>query len=143
MLYSSPVDFSCWQWTLLAVGALATGLSKTGIPGLGVLTVGLFAYALPARESTGALLPLLIMGDLIGMSMYRKHADWKHLWKLFPWVVPGIITGAVALNRISNTHMEKLIGLILVVMVGLQIARERKRGDMASSLPHAWWFAAV
>jgi uncharacterized membrane protein YfcA len=137
------VEFSTWQWVLLAIGAFATGLSKTGIPGLGVLTVGLFANALPARESTGALLPLLIMADVFGVSIYRKHADWSHLWKLFPWVVPGIIAGALALNRISNVHMEKLLGAILLVMVGLQILRERKSGDMASTLPHTWWFAGI
>lgn len=137
------MDFSTWQWTLLALGALAIGLSKTGIPGLGVLTVGLFANALPARESTGALLPLLIAGDFIGVSIYRKHADWSHLWKLFPWVVPGILAGALALNRVSNAQVEKLIGIILLVMIGLQILRDRKGSELNASLPHSWWFAGI
>lgn len=137
------MEFSAWQWMLLALGALATGMSKTGVPGLGVLTVGLFANALPARESTGALLPLLIAGDFIGVSIYRKHADWSHLWKLFPWVVPGIVGGALALNRVSNAQVEKIIGVILLVMVGLQIWRDRKGSDLNGALPHSWWFGGV
>jgi uncharacterized membrane protein YfcA len=136
-------DFSCWQWAMLALGAFATGLSKTGIPGLGVLTVGLFANALPARESTGTLLPLLICGDIVGVSLYRKHADWSHIWKLFPWVVPGILTGALALNRVTNSQVEQIIGFILLVMIGLQILRDRKGAGMTEVLPHSWWFAAL
>lgn len=137
------MELSLWQWALLAAGAFATGLSKTGIPGLGVLTVGLFANAMPARESTGALLPLLIAGDIIGVSLYRKHADWSHLWKLFPWVVPGIIAGALALNRVSSPQIEKIIGGILLVMVALQILRDRKGAEMGAALPHSWWFAGL
>jgi hypothetical protein len=44
---------------------------------------------LTARESTGALLPLLLAGDVFGVAFFRKHADWSHLWKLFPWVITG------------------------------------------------------
>jgi uncharacterized membrane protein YfcA len=80
------------QLLLLVLGAFVTGLSKTGIAGVGVLTVALFANALPARASTGALLPLLC-ADVFGVAIYLKHAAWSHLWKLFPWVTVGIVTG--------------------------------------------------
>jgi len=61
------MNLTGWQWALLGLGAFFTGLAKTGIPGLGVLTVALFANAPPARESTGALLPLLLCADVIGV----------------------------------------------------------------------------
>src|SRR5208282_2339313 len=56
------------QWSFLALGAFSTGLSKTGMAGLGVLTVALFANALPPRASTGALLPLLLCADVFGVT---------------------------------------------------------------------------
>jgi hypothetical protein len=46
------------KWVLAAVASFVAGLSKTGIPGLSIIFVPLFAIALPARISTGALLPL-------------------------------------------------------------------------------------
>ena len=60
------MDLHGWQWMFLATAAFLVGLSKTGIAGLGILPVALFANALTARESTGALLPLLLAGDVLG-----------------------------------------------------------------------------
>jgi len=141
------VHLAAWQWTLLSAGAFVTGLSKTGIAGLGVLAVALFANALPARESTGALLPLLLCGDVFGVALFRKHASWPHLWRLFPWVVAGIVLGYLALGRFSNTVVQRLIGGILLAMVGLHLWRqnqaEGRNGANFDQLPHTWWFSAI
>src|SRR5262245_32636761 len=108
------MNLTWWQWLLLALGAFITGLSKTGIAGLGVLSVALFANALPARASTGALLPLLLCADLFGLAFFRKHASWPHLLKLFPWVMAGVLAGYLALDRISNAQVARMMGGILL-----------------------------
>jgi uncharacterized membrane protein YfcA len=131
------------QMSLLALGAFFTGLSKTGIAGVSVLTVALFANALPARESTGALLPLLLCADVFGVAIYRKHASWPHLWKLFPWVAAGIVAGYFALDTVSNAQVQRLIGGILVAMVALHVWRQRQDDALAARLPHTVWFAAA
>lgn len=132
-----------WQWALLAAGAFFTGLAKTGVPGMGVLAVALFANALPARDSTGALLPLLICADFFGVTFFRKHADWSQLWKLFPWVLLGILLGCLALGKFSNTEAQRTIGGILFLMVALQFWRRRQSDDLAARLPHTIWFVAL
>jgi len=137
------MNLTVWQWTLLALGAFFTGLSKTGVAGLGVLSVALFANALPARESTGALLPLLLCADVFGVAFFRKHASWPHLWKLFPWVAVGVVAGYLAMDRISNTQVQRLIGGILLAMVALHCWRKNQSDKLAAQLPHAWWFAAL
>ena len=137
------MDLTAGQWTLLSLGAFCTGLSKTGIAGLGVLVVALFANALPARASTGALLPLLLCADLFGLAFFRKHASWSQLWKLFPWVILGVVAGYVALDRINNAQMQHLIGGILLAMVALHFWRKRQADQFAAHLPHSLWFAAL
>jgi uncharacterized membrane protein YfcA len=137
------LNLTPWQWALLASGAFFSGLSKTGIAGLGILPVALFAMALPARASTGALLPLLVCGDIFGVTLYRKHASWSHLWKLFPWVVVGVIAGYFALGHVGNAAVQRMIGLILLVMCGLQFWRQRQGEQLSSLIPHTWWFAAL
>jgi uncharacterized protein len=132
-----------WQWTLLALGALLTGMSKTGVAGVSVLGVALFANAMPARTSTGALLPLLLCADLFGIAFFRKHAVWSHLWRLFPWVMAGILLGYVALDRVSNSQMQRIIGGILVAMVLMHLWRERQSDSLVARLPHSVWFAAT
>ncbi len=144
----AAVDLSIWQWTLLSAGAFVTGLSKTGIAGLGVLAVALFANALPARESTGALLPLLLCADVFGVAFFRKHASWPHLWKLFPWVVLGVIAGYLTLGRLSNLVVQRMIGAILLAMIALHIWRQSQstgpNGSAAADrMPHTWWFGAI
>jgi len=137
------MNLSVWQWTFLALGAFTTGLSKTGIAGVNVLGVALFANALPARASTGALLPLLLCADGFGLAYFRKHASWPHLWKLFPWVIPGVVAGYLALGRINNAQIGRLIGGILLAMVALHFWRRRQSDPLAATLPHAWWFTAL
>jgi uncharacterized membrane protein YfcA len=140
-------ELSSWQWVLLTLGAFVTGLSKGGIAGLGILAVACFANALPARESTGALLPLLIAADVIGVTIYRKHADWPKLWRLFPWVAGGVVLGCFALGRVSNAQVGRLIGGILLAMVALHLWRQRPlacdANGFGAQLPHTWWFAGV
>lgn len=137
------MNLTHWQWTLLAAGAFLVGMSKTGFAGLGVLGVALFAITLPARDSTGALVPLLVCADFFGVGFFRKHAEWSHLWKLFPWVAVGIVLGYFALGKFDNHDAQKTIAIILIVMVALQLWRQRQTGDLAARLPHAWWFVAL
>ena len=137
------MELTTWQWALLALGAFFTGLSKTGIAGVGVMSVALFANALPARASTGALLPLLLCADVFGLAFFHKHASWSHLWKLFPWVILGVVAGYFALGHINSAQMQKLLGGILLAMVALHCWRKSKSNQLAGQLPHAWWLAAL
>ncbi len=131
------------QMVLLALGAFFTGLSKTGLAGVSVLSVALFANALPARESTGALLPLLLCADVFGVAFYRKHAVWSHLMKLSPWVAAGIVVGYFALDKVSNIQVQRMIGGILVAMVALHLWRQRQGEALAAQLPHTLGFTAL
>jgi uncharacterized membrane protein YfcA len=137
------VHLTYWQWILLAAGAFCSGLSKTGIVGLGILPVALFANVLPARESTGALLPLLLCGDVFGVAFFRKHASWPHLWRLCPWVIAGVVAGFFALKWFNNAQVQRMIGVILLAMLVLHWWRGRQQGDLAARLPHSMWFAAL
>jgi uncharacterized protein len=133
------------QWALLALGAFMMGLSKTGIAGLGILTVALFANILPALKSTGVLLPLLILADLFAVALFRKHADWRHIWRLFPWVLAGLPLGFLVMGRAGAGLISRLIGAILLAMAALHLWRRdamaRDPEGLAARLPHAAWFA--
>jgi uncharacterized protein len=111
---------------LLALGALLVGFAKTSIGGVGSISVALFAAVLPARESTGALLPLLIAGDLFALQAYRAHADWAKLLRLFPSVALGIVAGAVFVLLVDDTVMRRTIGAVLLGLVLVTLWRRRR-----------------
>lgn len=60
-----------WQWGIAALAAVVVGVSKSGIGGLGMLAVVLFAQILPAKQATGMVLPLLCFGDVVWALMAR------------------------------------------------------------------------
>jgi uncharacterized membrane protein YfcA len=137
------VTFEPWQWALLLLGAFTIGLAKTGIPGLGILFVGLLANVMPARQSTGVILPLLILGDIFGVLMYRRHTEWRHLWKLFPWTAAGVVLGWLALGRIDDFETKRLLGGILASLVILHFWRKSRLAPEESAVSHApLWVAA-
>jgi uncharacterized membrane protein YfcA len=132
-----------WQWALGALGAFLIGLSKTGIPGLGILSVAIFALAFPARESVGLVLVILICGDIVAVSTYRRDASWPHLIRLFPWAALGIVAGYFALGRIDDLRMRQLIGVILLGLVVLQYLRSRRRSPDGEAQPPRPWLAPL
>lgn len=124
---------------LLAIlAAFLVGVAKTGIGGLGMLTVVLFAQIMPAKQATGMVLPLLCFGDLFAVASYRQHAKWSYCWKLFPWTAAGVVAGYFALGRLNEHQTRTLIGSIVLCLVGLHFARRRFYGHEAE---HGAWFA--
>jgi uncharacterized membrane protein YfcA len=118
---------SVLDWSVLVTAALLVGFAKTAIGGIGAIATALFAAVLPARESTGALLPLLLAGDVIAVASYRKHADWAALLRLFPSVAAGVVVGAVFVARVDDTVMRRTIGVVLVLLVALTLVQRTRR----------------
>lgn len=122
------------------VCALFIGMGKTGISGLNMLIVPILASVFGARESTGILLPMLIMGDIFGVSYYHRHADLKLMLKLAPATVIGVLI-AVFVGKYVNDHQFKIIMAIIIVGgLALMIFNERKKST--EMIPHNWFFAS-
>jgi hypothetical protein len=140
-------DLTPWHWVLLGIGSILIGVSKTGIPGLGVLTVAIYANVFPALQSTGIILPLLICADIGAVLSYRQHCAWRYLLKLSPWIALGMAMGYLVMKHIHSDQIEKVIGGIVLVMVILHFWRrsrlQRGEDDLAASLPHSLWFIAL
>jgi len=117
-------------------------LSKTGIPGLGLLFVAIFANVLPTKQATGVVLPLLIVGDVFAVASYHRHAHWKHVWRLFPWAGAGIAIGYLAMARMSDRQVRLAVGAMILGLVVLHFARRRPLAN-ADPEEHPWWFAPL
>lgn len=118
-----------WQWPLAILGAVLIGLSKTGIPGVGIFSVALFALVYPSVAATGLVLPLLIVADVVAVKSYHRHAQWHHLWRLFPWAAAGIVIGFLVMETLKDSVITKIIGAILILMVGLHLWRKYRIRD--------------
>ncbi len=114
-----------WQFAALAAASALVGFSKTAVSGANTISLAVFAAVLPARESTGVLLPVLIAGDLIAVLVYRRHAHWPTLLRLFPAVAAGVVAGAVFMLWADDDAVRMSIGVILLLMAGVTLWRRR------------------
>lgn len=134
-------ELSGMQWAVMALSAVLIGLTKTGVPGIGILAIPLLAAVLPAKQSTGFVLPMLIMADVIAVAYYRRQAVWSHLFRLIPWAATGIVIGWLIMSRISDRQLQPSIGFIILTLMGLTVWR-RSRAKDGDAVPSQWWFAA-
>lgn len=112
------------QWVFAVVAALLVGVAKTGVAGLGILPVAIYAQLVPAKQASGLLLPLLIVGDVIAVLSYRQHTQWRYLLRLFPWTAIGVVSGYFAMDRIDDRQARIMIGVIILVLVALHVLRK-------------------
>ncbi|AOS46161.1 Sulfite exporter TauE/SafE [Lacunisphaera limnophila] len=137
------MHFESWQWVLLAVAALFFGLSKTGIPGISMVSVGILANLMPAQQATGVVLPMLIFADGFAFFIYRKNLEWRRVGRLLPWAVGGVVAGWFALGRINNEQTAQVVGGIIALMLGLHVWRQRKNAERLATQAPAWFGPAM
>lgn len=129
-------DLSAIAWALLAVAAVVIGLSKTAVPGAGTVAVAVFAAVLPAKQSTGTILLLLILADLFAITMYRRTVNWRTLLRLAPAVVVGILLGVVFLAVASDVWVKRTIGVLLIAVIVITLLRRRFAAPAADQGSH-------
>jgi uncharacterized membrane protein YfcA len=115
-----------WEFAALAFAALLVGFSKTAVSGANTVSLAIFAAVLPARASTGVLLPVLIAGDVFAVLTYRRHAHWPTLLRLFPAVAAGVVAGTLYLMWADDAIVRTSIGAILLLMAAVTVWRRRR-----------------
>jgi uncharacterized protein len=133
--------FTLLQWAIIILCALMIGFTKAGIPGIGILIPILAASIMPAKESTGFILPMLTMADIFAIIYWRRHVEWKQLFRLLPWSLTGIVAGYLAMLYITNDQLRTFIGLLVLILLILSWIRDKRLPD--DYIPSHWLFAAV
>ena len=133
-------DFSLTEWLLLFLCAMLMGLSKVGVPGVSMFVVPTFAIIFGGKSSTGILLPILMMADWFAVGYYHRHAEWKYLWKLFPWAFIGIGIALWVGEVINDVWFKNIIAIMIFICIGLMLWKDPQK--KFSFFPDSWWFAA-
>ena len=134
------MTFEPWQWVLLYVAATISGFSKTGIPGISILSVSIFAVVLPAKASTGVVLPMLIFADVFAYFVYRRNLEWRRVGRLLPWAGVGLVLGWLTLGYVDNRQATRLIGAIIALMLILHAWRRAVQAKATETSPAPVWF---
>jgi uncharacterized protein len=135
------IDLTLAQWIWVAAAALGVGFSKMGISGVITILIPVMASVFGGKESTGILLPILLVGDIFAVSYYRQHAQWHAIRRLLLWAGIGLLVGAVVGNFVSDRQFKTIIAISVMVCVGLLIWIETKGSGFA--VPEKTWFFAL
>jgi uncharacterized protein len=141
MEFINSFHLSVWEWVWVFAAALFVGFSKTGISGFTMLVVPILANVFGGKDSTGILLPMLLIGDVFAIWYYNRHADWGNIKNLLPWTLVGLVAGTVVGNYISDKQFKVLIAVIVLICLALLIYTERKGENF--QVPHKIWFFAL
>ena len=126
--------YSLTNWVLVFVAAIIIGLSKSGLKGIDMMNVTLMAIVFGGKASTGVVLPLLCVADIIAVSYYNRHAKWEYFWKLLPWMIIGILIGVFAGHNLNEVLFRKTMSLIIIITVIIMVWLEiRKRPVVPSN----------
>lgn len=133
-------DFTALEWALAVLAATGIGVSKSGLPGVSLLHVVLFAQLFPGLRSTGVVLPMLIVGDIGAVLLFRRHAQWNHVFRTLPPALVGVGIGWACMRAWPGLNWNPVIGGIVAGLAVLQLVRNW-RPDLLSDMPHARGFA--
>ena len=123
------------QWFFVFLAAVLLGLSKSGIKGIGILIVLILAFVFGEKASTGILLPLLIAADIFAVIYYNRHAQWRYIKKLIPWMVLGVLIGVWIGNDISEEIFKKLMAIIIIGSILVLFYTENRQSSKVPTSP--------
>lgn len=129
-----------YQWALALLAVAIIGISKAGIKGISIAAVALFAIVFETKASTGILLPMLIVADIVAVIYYRRHVRWRYLVRLLPWMMLGVILGTWVGKDIPEALFKRGMAVIILLSVVMMYWWDRRK---PKSVPDYWWFAGI
>lgn len=131
--------FTTAELILFLTVGLLTGMAKTGVHGAGMLSVPLLALIFGGQKSSGVMLPVLVLADILGVWYYHRHASWDHLKVLFPWAAAGVILGTLVGSYIDDKLFKVIMAVVIVASVLTMVWLERGNRE---HVPHNKMFGA-
>ena len=126
-------SYSPFDWSLILLAAFIIGLSKAGLKGIDMMNVTIMAIVFGGKASTGIVLPLLCVADIMAVIYYNRHAQWSHFWRLIPWMMIGILVGVYVGKDLDEAIFRKLMALIIILTVIIMIYLEVRKTNIMPS----------
>lgn len=127
-----------FHWFLFCVCAILVGMAKTGLQGIGTLTVPILAFLFGGKSSTGILLPMLCMADIMAVIYYRRSANFHHVIRLIPWAVVGLFVAIVVDKYIPSSAFKRLMAFCILSGIAVMFWSER-RGNIEEMSRKKWF----
>ena len=131
-------------WALAVFAAVLVGLSKGGLPMIGMVATPLLALAMPPVAAAGLLLPVFIATDVFGLWAYRKAFDRRLLKILIPATTVGVAIGGLTASIVPQWLVTVGVGLIgFCFSLYFWFRKTPSAGERTPSVPLGYFWGAV
>ena len=141
-LLSLHTDLNPGYFLLFLLVALVVGMSKAGLSGISLSVIPVMALIFGAKESTGVMLPMLIIADIMAVIYYRRSAVWKHILRILPWVAAGIFIALLTGNMINANQFRIVLLTVVWIMLILMILNDFRK-NRNDEIPENHFFASL
>lgn len=97
-------------FVLAGLAALLVGLSKGGLPTVGMLAVPLLSLFMSPVKAAVLLLPIYIISDVVSVWLYRRDFSAANLKILIPAGMLGVLIGWLTASFTSDSAVKLMIG---------------------------------
>jgi uncharacterized membrane protein YfcA len=97
-------------FVLAGLASLLVGLSKGGLPTVGMLAVPLLSLFMSPIKAAVLLLPIYIISDMVSVWLYRKNFSAPNLKILVPAGIFGVFMGWLTASVTSDSAVKLIIG---------------------------------
>ncbi len=119
-------------WALSVLAAVLVGLSKGGLPVVGMLSVPLMALVMSPLVAAGLLLPIYVISDIFGLWAYRHAFDKRVLAIMVPAMTIGVGIGWATASVVSEAWVTLLVG---VIGAAFALSLMLRRGNVQAARP--------
>lgn len=117
---------------LACLAAAFVGLSKGGLPAIGMLGVPVLSLVMSPVRAATLLLPIYVLSDMVGVWLYRRDYSAVNLKILIPAGVLGVLLGWSTASYLS----DRAIGLLIGGMgIGFCLNAWLRRASVAAARP--------
>jgi uncharacterized protein len=97
---------------LAGLAAWLVGLSKGGMPAIGMLAVPVLSLQMSPLKAASLLLPIFVLTDVVSVYLYRRQFSAANLRVLVPAALVGIAVGWATAAWLSDRFVGLLVGVI-------------------------------
>ncbi len=132
-------------WAMAVLAAVLVGMSKGGLPVVGMLGVPVLSLAISPVTAAGLLLPVFVASDMFGLYAYRRQFDRRVVALVVAGGTVGVVLGWATASLVSERAVTVMVGAIGLVFAAYLLFRptgERVR-KRAETVPGLFWSTAA
>ena len=73
------------------------------------------------------------------MVYYNRHAEWRHILRLMPWAIIGIIAATLAGKSISDITFNRLLAGMVILGIAILVWQDLRANK--ARIPQSRWFS--